>query len=360
MDEQSRPAEPPPTPTSPWARPDTEAWVPPGDEPPHPSAVPWAPTGQPPAPFPPTDHQWHPVWAESHPPLPPPHGEPTYGSGPAPNVAGVMEGMHIHHQPPSGPWPRWPAAPGWLRFPPIPPVRWGLPDAVLALLAFLLGAVVASGAVLGIGVAATGEDPAAFAEANIGVLNIAGMMGSWGAAVGFVVAISRIKGQGSLRRDFGFSFSGWDPLIGAAAAVVTLLMSAVIQTIIATASGVEPVSNSEQIFGAVRQSWPLLIVMSLMAAIGAPIVEELLFRGLVLRSIERRFGGLVAVVGSSVLFGVLHLPGSPAPLPLLAGITVYGAVFALLTRTYGRLGPAVFAHIWLNTLATSVVLAGAI
>ena len=49
-----------------------------------------------------------------------------------------------------------------------------------------------------------------------------------------------------------------------------------------------------------------LAVLAPFLIIGAPLVEELFFRGLVLRSLSRRGGAVLAVVGSSVLFGLVH------------------------------------------------------
>jgi membrane protease YdiL (CAAX protease family) len=258
----------------------------------------------------------------------------------------------------AGPRPFWPTSPEWMELDPGRPARWGLPDVLMAIAAFIVGSfLVAAGIVVG-GMLATGESPVEFARLNSGLISIAGLVGSWIAVIAFLVLIVHLKGQGSLRRDFGLSFSWWDPLIGAGAAVVTLLLSQIVQTVVAAASGVEAKSNAEAIFGNLLRNKPLLLVMAAMASVGAPLVEETLFRGLALRAIEKRFGGVAAVAGSSILFGALHYQvGMQAWPSLVAGLAVYGVVFAVLTRWWGRLGPAVFAHIWLNSLATIVVLA---
>jgi membrane protease YdiL (CAAX protease family) len=234
--------------------------------------------------------------------------------------------------------------------------RWGLPDVLLGVLAFLLGGFVTVVATMAIGSLATASD-GSFARGNTGLLGIIGLLGSWGAVVGYLKLIVWLKGGGSLRLDFGFRFTWWDPLIGAGAAFVTLILSGVVQQLVSLATGTVPEGNSEAIFGDVRTNQVLLVAMGLMASIGAPIVEELLFRGLALRAIEKRLGGVVGVLGSSLLFGAMHYqPELASPLGLIAGITVFGLVFAVVTRWSRRLGPAVFAHIWLNSLATAVVL----
>jgi membrane protease YdiL (CAAX protease family) len=311
---------------------------------------------------------------------PPPSGSPPYGQGSVP--VAVATPLHrpwatspvvpLHRPwdadvaaPPGGPpavpltapGPFWPTSTAWMDFDPDRPARWGLPDVLLGILAFVVGSFLVGGAAIVLGAVVTGLSPSGFAVEHTGLVGIAALAGSWTATIGFLSLIAHLKGQGSLRRDFGFSFSWWDPLIGAGAAVVTLFLSGVVQALVAALSGAEPASNADAIFGDVMNDKPLLVVMALMASVGAPLVEEVLFRGLALRAIEKRFGGVAAVLGSSLVFGALHYQtDTPSPLPLIAGIAVYGLVFSMLTRWWRRLGPSVFTHIWVNTLATVTVL----
>jgi membrane protease YdiL (CAAX protease family) len=251
----------------------------------------------------------------------------------------------------------WPTTTAWMRFDPARPARWGIPDIFLGILAFLVSAFLVTGAIVGIGAAATGLAPGAFAQQYAGILGIAGLLGSWVAVISFLLLIVHLKGSGSLRRDLGFSFSWWDPLIGFGGAIVVITLNGLIQVVINALTGAPPASNSEAIFGGVMDDKVLLVAMSLMASIGAPIVEELLFRGLALRAIEKRFGAVAGILGSSVLFGALHFdPSTVSVAALIAGISMYGLVFSLLTRWWQRLGPSIFAHIWVNTIATSVLL----
>lgn len=95
-------------------------------------------------------------------------------------------------------------------------------------------------------------------------------------------------------------------------------------------------------------SAPGIVLFALIVAVGAPLAEELFFRGLVLRSIEHRLGVVWAVVLTGVIFGATHL--EPLQFPALA---VAGMVFGLLAVRVDRLGPAVVAHMTFN--ATTVV-----
>ena len=56
-----------------------------------------------------------------------------------------------------------------------------------------------------------------------------------------------------------------------------------------------------------RATDPLgVVLLVLIVGIGAPIVEEIFYRGLLQRSLESRFGTWPAIVGSGVIFGASH------------------------------------------------------
>jgi hypothetical protein len=97
---------------------------------------------------------------------------------------------------------------------------------------------------------------------------------------------------------------------------------------------------------------PGVLLLVLVVVVGAPLIEELFFRGLTLRSVTRRFGAPAGVVGSAVLFGLTHF--EPLQLPALV---VFGLLAAFLARRSGRLGPAIWAHVAFNLTAVIQLLA---
>lgn len=74
----------------------------------------------------------------------------------------------------------------------------------------------------------------------------------------------------------------------------------------------------------------------------APFTEELLFRGLILRGLYKRFGGLVAILLSSLLFGLVHLNPWQFVTALLLGL--------ILGWAYLRTG-----SVWLCVLGHALV-----
>jgi membrane protease YdiL (CAAX protease family) len=90
----------------------------------------------------------------------------------------------------------------------------------------------------------------------------------------------------------------------------------------------------------------------LIAAIGAPLFEELFYRGLFLRSVQRRFGDVAAVVVPALVFGLVHFQ-----LFDLLALALFGVAMGIVTLRVGRLGIAVWAHVAFNLTAVLSLLA---
>lgn len=97
-----------------------------------------------------------------------------------------------------------------------------------------------------------------------------------------------------------------------------------------------------------------LIALFLGVAVGAPIVEELFYRGVVQRALVDRLGPIVGIGITSLLFGAVHFS-----LVNLAPLTVVGAGFGYLAYKYGRLLPAIIAHMTFNTVTLVALLSAA-
>ncbi|MEY2432330.1 MAG: protease family protein [Acidimicrobiaceae bacterium] len=94
-----------------------------------------------------------------------------------------------------------------------------------------------------------------------------------------------------------------------------------------------------------------VVLLILVVVVAAPIVEEIFFRGLVLRSIERRMGTRWAIVTSSALFGAAHFEALQFP-----ALFLFGLVAATLATRTSRLGPGIWAHVAFNLVAVSALL----
>ena len=215
--------------------------------------------------------------------------------------------------------------------------RWGLGDAAAGFAAALFLSVL-FGSVYA---AVTGES-----DVTLG-LTIASLLGQWTGLVGSALLVSRLKGSGNLAADFGLRIRGRDVGIGALAGVASQLVLVPLLYLPLDLLGHDLDVSEEARDVLDRASGPGLALLALFVVIGAPVAEELFFRGLLLRSAECRFGGGWGVIMSAAVFGLTHF--QPLQLP---GLVAFGVVLGVLTRRAGRLGPALVAHVAFN--ATTV------
>ena len=209
--------------------------------------------------------------------------------------------------------------------------RWGLGDALggyaagFVFQAFTLSAwVAATGHAKGLGVVA------------------ASLAGLWTGLAGAAVLASRRKGSGRLATDFGFRLEPRDIPVGVA--VGTLCQFVMVPVLYVPLRLADP-----GLFGSVHGFG--FVTLAILIALGAPLVEELFFRGLLQRSLDRRLGGGWAVALSAVLFGLAH-----AEVIQLLALVAFGVVLGVMAQRAGRLGPAIVAHIAFDA-ATVIVLA---
>lgn len=196
---------------------------------------------------------------------------------------------------------------------------------------------------------------------SVGAL-VAGVIGLWVGFVGVPLLASRRKGAGRLAVDFGLRARLRDLPLGIGTGLLgQALVAGVVVALRELVGRNEP---SQQVLDTTRHARGashLLVVVVVVVAV--PVAEELFFRGLVLRALERRAGRAVAVVVSSVAFGVAHLDGSHSAgveLTLFGALAAFGVLQALLAEATGRLGPGIVSHATFNafTLLAAVVAFG--
>jgi membrane protease YdiL (CAAX protease family) len=86
------------------------------------------------------------------------------------------------------------------------------------------------------------------------------------------------------------------------------------------------------------------------AILVAPLVEELVFRGLLFAIFERTVGWRFAVVTTAALFAGLHIPEYWHAWNHLVMILVVGVVFSLARGVTGSLTPSILLHVGYNFL----------
>lgn len=85
--------------------------------------------------------------------------------------------------------------------------------------------------------------------------------------------------------------------------------------------------------------------------LGTGIVEELIFRGVIMSLLEYRFNKIAAILVPSVLFGLLHILGNEldavSVVQLVAAGSMVGILFSLVTYESGNIWNSVLIHgVW--------------
>jgi membrane protease YdiL (CAAX protease family) len=221
-----------------------------------------------------------------------------------------------------------------------PPARWGLGDFLIG----VIGGYALASLVAVLWYAGTGTETLSLGGQALS------QIGLWTGMVGTALVASHRKGAGSLAADFGFRVRWRDLAIGAVVALAVQLL-----VLPGIAFVLRPLLGEPEVSGPVKdlldQAGGLKFMgLVLSVAVGAPIVEELFFRGLLLRSLQHRFPDGVAVALSALAFGLAH--GSALPVDavvlVMVSLSVFGAVLALLAIRTGRLGAGMVAHAIFN------------
>ncbi|MDA8038018.1 MAG: CPBP family intramembrane metalloprotease, partial [Actinomycetota bacterium] len=94
-----------------------------------------------------------------------------------------------------------------------------------------------------------------------------------------------------------------------------------------------------------------LVVLSILVCAGSPLVEELFFRGLVLRALlgrlehlGQRLAPALSIVLSGLVFALAHFEALQ-----LIGLAGFGIVLGYLAFRTGRLGSSIVAHVAFNS-----------
>ena len=226
--------------------------------------------------------------------------------------------------------------------------RWGLGDVALGFVVGQVGGLVLMTLILAI----TGRSPDEIDDLPLALVALA-QVGLWLGLLGVPLLATRRKGNGVIT-DLGLR-GRWEDawkggLIGVA--VQFPLLPMLYAPILALFD-----KSSRDLEGPAREltdraTDPVgVVLLILIVGVGAPIIEEIFYRGLLQGSLLKR--GIpvgTAILLTNIVFGLSHLQVLQLP-----GLAVAGVVFSVLAYRARRLGPAIAAHVGFN-MATVVAL----
>jgi membrane protease YdiL (CAAX protease family) len=276
------------------------------------------------------------------PPEPP---DPTDAAGPSGEVGPAASHTPQENAPvePTLPAPTGPAIPEDLRVP------WSWPD-LLFLGAFTLAATILFTlliegifALCGVSPAQIRQSPSTqsyFALVAQGLLLFA--------LLGYLVAQVRVRVRTPFWRTIG-----WRPIEtgGRPRPLVYLgifgagLVFATVIEIASALIGTKSKLPIEKLFQ-VRLAAILFILMAILIA---PVIEETIFRGFIYPVIARRFGVATGIIGTGVLFGILHAPQLWGGWGQIALLVIVGIVFTYARAVTGTVVASYLLHVSYNS-----------
>lgn len=178
--------------------------------------------------------------------------------------------------------------------------------------------------------------------------------GLWITMVVLTVVVVNRKGDGVVP-DLGLRAKPRDALVGGVSGVLTQWpIIPLLYLPLWYFTDIDPDKVGERAEQLTDNAVGLPAAIALIVAVGviAPIVEEMFYRGLVQRAMQRRLGEWTGVLVTAVLFGAVHFSWLELPALIVAGL-----LFGALAKIYGRLGPAIAAHMAFNMFTVVTLLA---
>lgn len=219
--------------------------------------------------------------------------------------------------------------------------RWGLWDVLIGLVGSVLVGLLAAVALWAL-------------DAPIGLSILLGTVAPWIVLAGWPLLITRLRGNGA-RIDLGLRLSwrdtGWGLIAGFVALLVSGMAALGMQALVPelTSAAAEAAEELEAESG--RAS---IVVFALLVMVGAPIVEELFFRGLFFSALRKRgVNAFLTIVITAVVFAGFHLEPTRFLVLLPTGL-----VLGWVRWRTGSTGAAMLAHGVVNAPGAIALLVG--
>jgi membrane protease YdiL (CAAX protease family) len=166
---------------------------------------------------------------------------------------------------------------------------------------------------------------------------------------------------GGWGRAFGLRRPRWKDLLIALAGVGLIIAARIPLNVMIYAAGGKKALKQSQNITVDRVDAAVIVFLVLAAVIAAPIVEELVFRGLILRTFLQRMSFWPAALASSAIFAIGHtyeVDTVAGAITLALNVGVIGVVHCGLVRYTGRLAPGMISHAIVNLVAVLALASG--
>jgi membrane protease YdiL (CAAX protease family) len=169
--------------------------------------------------------------------------------------------------------------------------------------------------------------------------------------------LSKTRGSGSLAADTGLIISGsdwWGVPAGMGLQIAIAIVTAPLIV------WIWPDGPPSQSVAEVAESSETLIeqlLVLMVVAVGAPIIEEMIFRGMLLSILARSLSRWPAILVSAAVFSAVHL-FDPNAIAVIPGLFLLGIALGWAAMKRGDLSLAIALHSGINLLAAITLLYG--
>ena len=169
--------------------------------------------------------------------------------------------------------------------------------------------------------------------------------------------LSKTRGSGSLAADTGLIISGsdwWGVPAGMGLQIAIAIVTAPLIV------WIWPDGPPSQSVAEVAESSETLIeqlLVLMVVAVGAPIIEEMIFRGMLLSILAKSLSRWPAILVSAAVFAAVHL-FDPNAIAVIPGLFLLGIALGWAAMKRGDLSLAIALHSGINLLAAITLLYG--
>lgn len=229
----------------------------------------------------------------------------------------------------------------------LPHADWRISDAVLAYIVGFIGVLLTSFTIF-----LAGFDIGSTA-ALLAVQTTLVAFAFW-----FLVRRSRVRGTGSITVDTGLTLRLRDWWAVPLAFVLQIVIGLISTLVAFLVLGEEaPFQEIGEIVLASDAAFDM-VALGFLAVVLAPLLEEVLFRGVLLRGLLRRFGVVASIVISALAFSLTHIEALDIDqVPVVVDTFLWGVVLAWFTLRSGNLSVAILLHASSNLLAVVALFA---
>jgi hypothetical protein len=176
----------------------------------------------------------------------------------------------------------------------------------------------------------------------------------WLPFIGALLYLSRTRGTANFKNDYSLRFA-WVDLAGIPLGIFSQLVVVNVVTLpfrryFPGTFDPEQVSRrAKDLVDSANGVW--LLVLATVVVVGAPVIEELVYRGMLQKSMATSFGPVVAAVVSAAFFTVVHLV--PVEFP---GLFAFALILGFAFRRTNRIGFCIVTHMSFNAAGLLLVL----